>query len=62
MARTGVNGHIPNERGETSLDAAMRAPSTTTPDVIVLGFVDPDVKAEDRTDPKKDLWLTTVDG
>lgn len=49
-------------RGETSLDAAMRAPSTTTPDVVVLSFVDEDIKVKEVADPKKDLWVSSVDG
>jgi len=49
-------------RGETSLDAAMRAPSTTTPDVVVLDFIEEEVKVKDVADPKKDLWMSTVDG
>ncbi|KAI9640798.1 hypothetical protein NHQ30_010638, partial [Ciborinia camelliae] len=49
-------------RGETSLDAAMRAPSTTTPDVVVLGFLDEDIKIKEAADPKKDLWVSSVDG
>lgn len=50
------------DRPETSLDAAMRAPSTTTPDVVVLDFVEEEVKPKDHSDPRKDLWLSTVDG
>lgn len=50
------------ERGETSLDAAMRAPSMTVPDVVVLDFIEDEVKVKDISDPKKDLWLSTVDG
>jgi hypothetical protein len=53
---------VPTDRGETSLDAAMRAPSTTTPDVVVLDFVDEDVKVREVIDLKKDLWLSTADG
>ncbi|KAG4438137.1 hypothetical protein IFR05_006384 [Cadophora sp. M221] len=48
--------------GESSLDAVMRAPSTTTPDVVVLDFVREEVKPKDPIDPRKDLWLSTVDG
>ncbi|TAQ90460.1 hypothetical protein B7494_g1182 [Chlorociboria aeruginascens] len=48
--------------GERSLDAAMRAPSTISPDVIVLDFVEEDVKAKEVANPKKDLWLSSVDG
>ncbi|TVY82678.1 hypothetical protein LSUE1_G001810 [Lachnellula suecica] len=59
MARTRGAGA---DRGETSLDAAMRAPSTQQPDVVVLDFVEEDVKVKDTSDPKKDLWLTTSDG
>jgi hypothetical protein len=55
MARTGV------ERGETSLDAAMRQPAQQ-PDVVVLDFVEGDVKVKDTSDPKKDLYLSTNDG
>lgn len=49
-------------QGETSLDAAMRAPSTTAPDVVVLSFVDEDKKVKEVADPKKDLWISSVDG
>ena len=66
MARSRENvrgpGPGPANRGETSLDAAMRAPSTTTPDVVVLDFVEEDVKFKEVVDPKKDLWLSSVDG
>lgn len=48
--------------GESSLDAVMRAPSTTAPDVVVLDFVKEEVKPRECVDPKKDLWLSTVDG
>ena len=44
------------------MDAAMRAPSTTTPDVVVLDFVDEEVQVKEIADPKRDLWLSTVDG
>ena len=54
MARSGPS--------ETSLDAAMRAPSNQSPDVVVLDFIAEDVKVPERVDPKKDLWLSTVDG
>ncbi|TVY57029.1 hypothetical protein LCER1_G003533 [Lachnellula cervina] len=47
------------ERGETSLDAAMRQPA---PDVVVLDFVEEDAKVKDTSDPKKDLYLSTNDG
>lgn len=50
------------DRPERSLDAEMRAPSTTTPDVVVLDFIDHDAKFKELADPKKDLWLTSVDG
>jgi hypothetical protein len=46
---------------ETSLDAAMRAPSAP-PDVVVLDFVHDDNKVKEVADPKKDLWLSSVDG
>ncbi len=48
--------------GETSLDAAMREPSERTPDVVVLSSLPEDVKPKEIADPKKDLWLSTVDG
>jgi hypothetical protein len=59
MART-----IATARGiaGTSLDAVMRAPSETTPDVVVISSVDEEVKYKPVPDPKKDLWLSTVDG
>jgi hypothetical protein len=49
-------------RGETSLDAAMRAPSTQAPDVVVLDFVNEEKVVREDADPKKDLWLSTADG
>lgn len=52
---------MPTDRAETSLDAAMRAPSAA-PDVVVLDFVDDDMKIKEPADPKKDLWLSSVDG
>ncbi|PVH88439.1 hypothetical protein DL98DRAFT_556062 [Cadophora sp. DSE1049] len=48
--------------GESSLDAVMRAPSTTSPDVVVLDFVREEAKPKDLIDPRKDLWLSTADG
>lgn len=64
MARTRGTGSGAGqaERGETSLDAAMRAPSTTTPEIVVLDFVEEEVKVREVVDPKKDLYLSTVDG
>ncbi|RFU29666.1 hypothetical protein B7463_g6659, partial [Scytalidium lignicola] len=56
------SGTGPSDRGETSLDAAMRAPSTTTPDVVVLDFVEEEKKPKEVIDPTKDLWLSSVDG
>jgi hypothetical protein len=50
------------DRGEMSLDAAMRAPSTNAPDVVVLSFLDEDVKVKEIADPKKDLWVSSIDG
>ena len=44
------------------MDAEMRAPSNTTPDIVVLDFVEDDTKAKEVADPKKDLWLSSVDG
>lgn len=61
MARTRASGQ-PAERGETSLDAAMRAPSTTTPEVVVLDYVEEEAKVIEIADPKRDLYLSTVDG
>lgn len=40
----------------------MRAPSTTTPDVVVLDVVEVEEKPKVIMNPKKDLWLSTVDG
>jgi hypothetical protein len=40
----------------------MRAPSTTTPDVVVIDVVDVEEKPRVVMNPKKDLWLSTVDG
>lgn len=61
MARTRASGQSA-ERGETSLDAAMRAPSTTTPEVVVLDYVEEEAKEKEVADPKRDLYLSTVDG
>jgi hypothetical protein len=62
MARNRGSARVPTtDRAETSLDAAMRAPSTA-PDVVVLDFVDDDMKIKEVADPKKDLWLSSVDG
>jgi hypothetical protein len=60
MARNRGSVRVPTT-GETSLDAAMRAPSTA-PDVVVLDFVDDDMKIKEVADPKKDLRLSSVDG
>ena len=69
MARTKSSGSNaqPVERGERTaeqtLDAAMRAPSTTTPEVVVLDHVDEErEKLEENVDPKRDLFISTVDG
>jgi len=62
MARTRGSGQPAAERGETSLDAAMRAPSTTTPEVVVLDYVEEEVKVKEIVDPRRDLYLSTVDG
>jgi len=40
----------------------MRAPSTQGPDVVVLDFVSDEKVKREIADPKKDLWLSTVDG
>ncbi|RAL63259.1 hypothetical protein DID88_004336 [Monilinia fructigena] len=58
----GRSGTSRTNRGETSLDAAMRAPSTTTPDVIVLSFLDEEKKIKEVADPKRDLWVSSLDG
>lgn len=60
-SRNRGSARAPTDRAETSLDAAMRAPSAA-PDVVVLDFVDDDMKMKDPADPKKDLWLSSVDG
>jgi hypothetical protein len=63
MARNRGSAQVPTtDRPERSLDAEMRAPSTTTPDVVVLDFVDDDTRFKEVADPKKDLWLSSVDG
>ncbi|KAL3423720.1 hypothetical protein PVAG01_05467 [Phlyctema vagabunda] len=46
---------------ETSLDAAMRAPSTNVPDVVVLDYIS-HVKHKEVVDPREDLWLSSIDG
>jgi len=45
-----------------TLDATMRAPSTNAPDVVVLDFVHAEERPKAVMNPKKDLWLSTVDG
>lgn len=45
-----------------TLDETMRGPSTATPDVVVLDYVDIDDKPKVVMNLKKDLWLSTVDG
>ncbi len=40
----------------------MRAPSTTTPEVVVLDYVEEEVKVKEIADPRRDLYLSTVDG
>jgi hypothetical protein len=40
----------------------MRAPSTTTPEVVVLDYVEEEVKFKEIVDPRRDLYLSTVDG
>jgi len=40
----------------------MREPSISVPDVVVLDSLHPDEKPKIFMDPKKDLWLSTVDG
>lgn len=52
------------QSGETSrtLDSAMIEPSIGTPDVVVVDFVDEEVRIREVVDPKKDLWLSTSDG
>lgn len=49
---------------ERTLDATMRAPSTTPPDVVVVEEVDVEVEKKRKVtmNPKMDLWLSTVDG
>jgi hypothetical protein len=45
-----------------TLDDVMREPSTTVPDVVVLDVVHVEDKPKLFIDPKKDLWLSTVNG
>lgn len=45
-----------------TLDDTMREPSISVPDVVVLDSLHPDEKPKIFMDPKKDLWLSTVDG
>jgi FlaG/FlaF family flagellin (archaellin) len=47
---------------ERTLGEAMRAPGATSPDVVVIDVVDVEEKKPLYMDPKKDLWITTVDG
>lgn len=62
MARTIASARTVSSIAESTLGAAMREPSTTIPDVVVLDFVVEEVEPKDVADPKKDLWLSTVDG
>ena len=48
--------------GANTLGSVMEAPSTTTPDVVVLDALDEDVKPREVADPRRDLWLSSSDG
>ncbi|KAI5862178.1 hypothetical protein GGS23DRAFT_597796 [Durotheca rogersii] len=45
-----------------TLGDVMRAPSTRTPDVVVLDSVDCEGDVGEALDPREDLWLSSVDG
>jgi hypothetical protein len=62
MARIAGSSMPWTDHPERSLDAEMRAPSTTTPDVVVLDRIDDGLRGKKKADPKKDLWLSSVDG
>src|SRR5690349_20803255 len=58
---TGVTNRI-GVTVEHSLDETMRAPSTTTPDVVVLTQNYEETKPNDAANPPEDLWLSSSDG
>lgn len=65
--RAGIVGEGPSAGGSSSgatrtLDEVMRAPSTNTPDVIVLETAPGNRSVEDELDPEEDLWLSSADG
>ncbi|KAM0332356.1 hypothetical protein ACHAQA_002633 [Verticillium albo-atrum] len=49
-------------RIERTLGDAMRAPTSTTPDVVVLDHAHNDKKAKDTPNPREDLWLSSSNG
>ena len=58
----GINKIMARTGNARTLHAAMVAPSITSPDVVVIDSVDAEVKVHEIVDPKKDLWISTVDG
>jgi len=46
----------------STLGEAMRAPSTTTPEVVVLDDFPAELARREVLDPREDLWLSTSDG
>lgn len=52
----------PRRAPSRTLDETMRQPSTAVPDVVVLDSEYLEEKRKVFIDPKKDLWLSTVDG
>lgn len=47
---------------EMTLDDVMRAPSTHTPDVVVLDTTHEDETPKDTLNLREDLWLSSADG
>ncbi|KAM0283613.1 hypothetical protein ACHAQH_002391 [Verticillium albo-atrum] len=47
---------------ERTLDGTMRAPTSTTPDVVVVEHAHNEKKAKDTPNPREDLWLSSSDG
>ncbi|KAL2262330.1 hypothetical protein VTK26DRAFT_1716 [Humicola hyalothermophila] len=59
--REGSSSRRSRASSSRTLNDAMREPSTTVPDVVVLESL-PEESPTEVLDPKEDLWLSTVDG
>ncbi|KAH7376550.1 hypothetical protein B0T11DRAFT_22459 [Plectosphaerella cucumerina] len=68
MSRTVGNGEgssgssRQNRTNSRTLGEAMRAPSTVTPDVVVIDTAYDKKKRKDIPNPREDLWLSSADG